>query len=265
MKEVQLERLKTQIPEREFEILHAANPWFRLSHSAGYAKGLWNFTVALMDAECESLELAYQIADESKDLTHLCGFHKLRFALSRWEQMRWFLTRVWHDKAILKLKPPLKDYIEFICENSRVRWGTTTRPMGLLVVDNDGDRAFQRLPWRTKEWYKAHRPKRKPAARVVPLSEFWPYIGSNANDDHDLLIAVDRVIPRHVPEQMRADICQDVLVSILTGDITLDNLRDGWSSYMRKAYKTSPSKYGHLSLDAPIFSDSTLTLAETII
>lgn len=264
MKEVQLEKLKAQIPEREFDILHAVDPWFCLSHKAGYAKGLWNFTVALMDAECENLELAYKVAADSTDLIHLCGFHKLRFSQNKWEQMRWFFTRVWHNKAILHLKPGLKDYIEFICENSKVPNGRFTRPLGLFKINNDGDGALQRLPWRTKEWYGRHRPSR-PAHITAPFSEFWPYVTRAVQDEHNLLIAVDNIIPRSLHEQTRADICQDVIVSILSGEVSLENLSDTWPVYLKRTFKQYPSKYGHVSLDIPVFDGSKTTLAEVLI
>lgn len=270
MKEIHLDKLKNQIPERDFDILHANDPWFRLSHKAGYAKGLWNFTVALMDSECESLEVAYKVAEESNDLTHLCGFHKLRFRQSRWEEMRWFFTRVWHNKAILNLKPELKDYIEFVCENSRVPNGKVTRPLGLLRINNDGDGALQRLPWRTPEWYRAQRGARPRTPRIVrprlpPMTEFWPYISSQPTEDHGLLLAVDRLVPRGLNEQVRADVCQDMMVSILSGEITLDNLQDSRPEYLKKMFKGLPSKYGHLSLETTVFSDSKLVLADMIV
>lgn len=262
MREIQLEKLKAQLPERDFDVLHAYDPWFRLSHSAGYAKALWNFTIAMMDSKAENLEAIYDIAEHSHDLTHLCGFHKLRFDQCRWAQVRWFWTRVWRNKAILTLKPELKDYIEFVCENSRVRWGKGTRPMGLMYGEH--------LPWRTTEWYRLKRGTRPRSPRLVrpklpPMMEFWPYVSSQPTEDHDLLLAVDGLVPRGLNEQVRADICQDMIVSILSGEITLDSLRDSKPEYLKRVFKGTPSKYGHLSLETTVFSDGKLVLADTIV
>lgn len=252
MNEVNLEKLKAQIPEPDFRVLHERDYMFRMSHAPGYAQALWNFTVAMMEAEAESLETIYQVVDASHDLTHLCGFHKLRFDQSRWAQMRWFWTRVWNNAEILTLKPQMKDYIEYVCENSRVRWGRYTRPMGLMYGEH--------LPWRTPEWFRARSGRKPRTPRVIrpklsPMAEFWPFVSTAPSEEHDLLVSVDKLVPRSLAEDVRADICQDIIIALLSGEATLDNVRDALPRYIKWFFNQSPSKYSHLSLDALIFED----------
>lgn len=260
MREVDLEKLKAQIPETEFTRLHQSDVLFRMSHSREYARALWNFTVAMMDAECDDLATAYEVISTSKDLTHLCGFHKLRFDACRWAQLRWFLTRVWQNQEMLSLKPQLKSYIEFLVENSKIRAGKYSRPIGL--IKSYGGRGW--LPWRTEDWY-ADRYESRRRSRPAPLTEFWPYITGSPTDEHDLLLAVDGLVPRFFPNDVRSDICQEMIVAILSGDTTLENLRDGRVNYINELLKQMPSKYGHLSLDAPLSAATEyVTVGETV-
>lgn len=255
MKEVDLEKLKAQIPERQFDMIAEKNASFYCA-DYGRARSLWNFTVALMDAEVDDFETAYRIAEESKDLAHLCGFHKWKWRHTRWHEMRWFLTRVWHDRELLSIKPLMKEYIEFICENSKVQWGKFKRPMGLfetgIGIDTEGT-YNPRLPWRTPEWLKAHRPAYVPHPRV-PLMEFYPYIAKSPTEEHELLLRVDRAVGRSLPPQWRGDFCQDLIVSILSGDLDVGNLHYEMPNYLKRFKREMPSKYKELSIDALIFS-----------
>lgn len=251
MREVNLEKLKAQIPERAFDVAAENSRFFQMGETPGHARALWNFTVALMDAEVDDFATAYRIAEESKDLAHLCGFHKLRWRGTRWHEMRWFFTKLWHDPSLISLKPSLREYIEHICENSRVQWGKVTRPMGLMEMPFA---PYVRLPWRTPEWLKARRPAYVPRVRIEPMMEFYPYIAKSPNEDHDLLLAVDRAVGQRLPPQWRGDFCQDLLVSILCGELAVENLHDEIPNYLTKFKREMPSKYKEISLDALIFS-----------
>ena len=79
-----------------------------------------------------------------------------------------------------------------------------------------------------------------------------------------MLCAVDAIVPKYLPNQTRADMCQDMIVAILSGDVTLDNLKDGLPKYLKQFLKGAPSKYGHLSLDQPVGYGDTRTLGQTL-
>lgn len=260
MKEIQLEKLKDQIPEQGFKQLYAEDQYLRTSHKAHEAQALWNFTVAMMDAEADDFETIYKVAAESHDLTHICGFHQLKWRQSRWMAMRWFWTLVWHNKQLLELKPRLKGYIEHVCEGSRVRWGRATHPMGLLD-DLPLRQSEGHLPWRTPDWVAARRPPRI----VVPkMTEFWPFITGQPAEEHKVLLAVDAVISRTLPREIRADVCQDLVVAILMGDVKIENLMDIAPQFIRSAYKQYPKMFGPKSLDTPLGPDSKGVLADIV-
>jgi hypothetical protein len=79
---------------------------------------------------------------------------------------------------------------------------------------------------------------------------------------------VESLVPKTFMVDERADLCQDMIVAVLTGEISLDNLRDRRGEWIKTALRNAPSKYGPLSLDAPIgFSGEgrIKTLGETIV
>lgn len=276
MKEVDLEKLKAQLPERGFDHALVNNAWFQIPYTPGKARSLWNLLLASCDAEVDDFATVYRIAEESKDLAHLCGLHDFRWKKTRWHELRMFLSFVWFDKNIVSLKVGLKDYIEFLCENSRVVWGNSTKPLGLLDgpligsdTDYDLDGINLRLPWRTAEWY-ANRIARKRASMPVwePLTEFYPYIAKSPTEEHELLLAVDRIVGRALAPEWRGDFCQDLIVSILSGDLEVRNLHDEMPNYLRRFKYEMPNKYKEISIDALIFSEEGgrgRTLAECLI
>lgn len=255
MKEVDLEKLKAQIPERGFDTAHAESGWFLCAFNPGRARSMWNLFIAAMDAEVDDLATLYRIAEESKDLAHLCGLHSFRWKKSRWHEMRMFLGFLWYDKQFFPLKQGMRDYIEFLCENSRVRWGNSTKPLGLLDGNMfcDVEGVNVRLPWRTAEWIK----KRYERSRIVytPITEFYPYIAKAPTEEHELLLAVDRIVGRSLAPEWRGDFCQDLIVSILSGDLEVRNLHDEMPNYLKRFKREMPNKYKEISIDALIFSE----------
>lgn len=81
--------------------------------------------------------------------------------------------------------------------------------------------------------------------------------------EHELLRLINEAVPRSIPEDRRADICQELAISILIGDIETPDLPSAWEGAFRKVYKMHPTTWGPLSLDAPM-GDSDLTLLDTL-
>lgn len=94
-------------------------------------------------------------------------------------------------------------------------------------------------------------PKHIAAARFDPPMAY-PYV-SKSRSDADLLLEVIALVPRAFPEQMRADICQDLLLNILEGRCTLDQIRShrqhaAW--FVRKFWRDNFEQSGRaVSLD----------------
>jgi hypothetical protein len=247
MKEIDLDKIKQRIGE--LGINERLESVCMPTRSEGRKRALWNFSLALMDAEVETITLVDTISKSSHDLAHLCGIHKFKFSPCKADEMRLFWGMLFQAPRVLDSEKGLRDYIEFVCENSWYRAGKSRRPMGLFGI---GDEHFGGKPWRTDEWYAA---RRKPTIPYVPITEFYPYISATPTDDHALIIAVDSLVPKGLADHTRADICQDMIVSVLSGDVLLENLRDAVPKFIKQYFKQSPSKYNHLSLDHPVPGD----------
>lgn len=90
----------------------------------------------------------------------------------------------------------------------------------------------------------------------------WPY-KRDYDDDAALLKIVNETIPRNIPEDIRADVCQDVILAVLEGRIRADNLKTNVRYFLpslRKRYAWT----GERSLDAPLKQDSKTTLGEMV-
>lgn len=68
----------------------------------------------------------------------------------------------------------------------------------------------------------------------------------------DFMAAVDNVVPRGLPDFIRSDVCQDIMVALLEGSLKLKNLKEGAKVHLREYNKMFPDKFGPVSLDAPI-------------
>lgn len=251
MQELSLEKAKEivieAVPELDFKLAHFMGE--------GYISKMFKFSRILMAAEVYHVDDIETIQKNSHDLLHFSGIHKIRFDVAKAGALRFFWSQLWESQA-LKQYPDLKEYIEDVCEASVYKAGKSRRSYGLLLSSEGA-----RRPWRTDEWYAARAPKKIPYQK---LTEFYPYISVTPTEDHELLLAVDRIVPKGLNPDTRADVCQDMIVAILSGEVSLENMAGERPKYMKQFFKMFPAKYGHLSLDMPIFEDSKKTLGETI-
>lgn len=81
--------------------------------------------------------------------------------------------------------------------------------------------------------------------------------------DHELLRLINDAVPRNIPEDRRADICQELAIAVLIGDVDTANLSASWEPMFHKVYKMHPTKWAPLSLDAPM-GDTDLRLLDTL-
>lgn len=228
--------------------------------------GLWNFTKMLQEAEVETIVEIDNLMRNSVDLAHLCGLHKRAFkakgivpgfrhdALAKAGEIRTFWGFLWTQEKVLKSEQGLGDYIQSVFENSTYRAGRSRRSFGLFLNEN-------RRPWQTPEWYEQRKPKRE---LFSPCVEFYPYLTAQPTEEHDLIMTVDSLVPKNLPNQTRADVCQDMIVAVLSGEVTVGNLKDATSKYVKQFFKMFPPKYGHLSLDHPFRPGDSRTLGEML-
>jgi hypothetical protein len=98
------------------------------------------------------------------------------------------------------------------------------------------------------QWARLIAPKRKPRM-VNPKQALlaYPYI-STPRPEHADLLAINAIVPKGIPDHMRADICQEIMVAILEGRTTLDALRAQNKSgayFIKKFWHDNYEQGGH--------------------
>jgi hypothetical protein len=241
-------KVKQFITEPNLEVELRPLLLYRGSLTIGRAKTCFNFLRYAMEAKLPNMTEISRASGVENDIAHLCGFH----AKAQWQRtsMSGFFSRILQSPSLLNKTPALRDYVHWVVEQT---------PRGVIYqldrISEIGSRKSLHI-WR--------RPTKK---RPSPMAEVYPFITSTPTEDHDLLLAVDRLVPKGIAADVRADLCQDMIVSILTGEIAIENLRDATPQYVKRLYKEMPSKYGHLSLDTQLFygDGESKTLGDTII
>lgn len=81
----------------------------------------------------------------------------------------------------------------------------------------------------------------------------WPYLNQTEEGYTDLLCRVNDAVPRSWPDYIRADVCQDIVVAILSGEISERDIALHTRSFIRRHFKMFPVKdFQTVSLDAPL-------------
>lgn len=116
------------------------------------------------------------------------------------------------------------------------------------------------------EWARLIAPKRakRPAVSRHELLAY-PYI-AKPTDAHADIMAVNALVPAGMPEHVRADVCQEIMIAIMEGRTTLEMLkakRGSASYFIRKFYKDNYEQAGHaISFDA--VSDEGMSTGESV-
>lgn len=122
---------------------------------------------------------------------------------------------------------------------NRTNWSNadTRRLAALCATSTDINKAasaFGRPPltlaWKARDtgfslpdaWGALIAPARKPRIERIQLS--YPYIAKR-RDDHADLMAINDIVPKQYPSWVRADVCQNILLAVLEGEVTIDELR----------------------------------------
>ncbi len=102
-------------------------------------------------------------------------------------------------------------------------------------------------------WY-TRKPKQKP---LPILPSFYPFISEENPTDtgYDLVIEVNKLVPKTIPEDMRKDICQDILLAILSNKLRLEDVTMQFQSFVKSYYKNYSSPH-ILSLERATMGDS---------
>jgi hypothetical protein len=88
-------------------------------------------------------------------------------------------------------------------------------------------------------------------------------IRAQTNDYH----AIEAMVPTYLPFDDRQDIVQSIMTALVEGTLRRDQVRGRILQFVtahhREANRHGVGKYGLVSLDAPIFADRLMTLADT--
>lgn len=235
-KDVSVEDLKEKIirpgiEDRLVPLLH-----FKGHANLGRIHRLWNLAILMMEAEAERLGHGVEIS-LNRDFAHLCGPVKQPQHTS----LNSFFSR-------LILKPDVTNNIPGLLDYSR---SVVRTLIHLTPVSEYTDRTDRGAWWRT--YRKA--PTKPRIFRPKPELLIYPFLihePKRPDEGFDLTKFVSDSVPGGLPPDVRADLCQDMIVALLSGDITRDQVAGSVKEFTRRAFKAAPQKYGHVSFDAPL-------------
>ena len=211
----------------------------------GRAHRLWNFVLLMMAAEAETLSDGLKLI-HNPAFAQLCGPVRAPIKTSLWS----FFFRLYDNPLVTKNIEGLTEYVKMMGADQAWR---------LRRVDRFTDR-INCAEWRVSTHENAGQDYRD-RERGVPQSQqlFYPFMVHNPTEPdgaRDLVLLVNQAVPDRWPEQIRADVCQEMIVGLLSGDIAVGELRDSVQKYWQKHFKTLPQQYGEgglrISFDAPV-------------
>lgn len=209
----------------------------------GHAHRLWNFALLMMASECETLADGYRVLNNPA-FSQLCG----PMAAPWRPAMQSYFGRLWDNPAVTNNIEGFTEYVKSL----------ELGPCRLIRVDRFSDK-INCAPWRISLHENAGQDYRD-RERGIPKSQelFYPYLAHDAEHPdgaRDLVMLVNQSVPDYFPDHIRADICQDLIVGLLSGDIGVGQIHDRVEECTRNTWKLhgkyADNQYG-LSLDEPI-------------
>lgn len=94
--------------------------------------------------------------------------------------------------------------------------------------------------------------------------DYWPYLAEGQKEAGvDLLMQIHALIPKGIPDHLRADMCQELCVAFLSGEFdTAKPDKKVVAKAKRRVYDMHDMVYKTVSIDAPIHPASTTTIAD---
>lgn len=101
--------------------------------------------------------------------------------------------------------------------------------------------------------------------RAVAPKLAYPFlIHDGGKPEHALLRKVAALVPQGIDPSLRADMCQDLIVGILAGELAEDDLSLPSKELTRRIWQSAPARYSDRSLDE-VIGDSNFTLMDTLV
>jgi transposase-like protein len=77
----------------------------------------------------------------------------------------------------------------------------------------------------------------------------WPYLNGDRDEAQKLIATINGLLPRELPEQKRADVAQEMILGVLSGEITEADLKAKALLYIRKYHKNYENHFRDTSFD----------------
>lgn len=197
---------------------------FRGSLSSSMVAARWNFVNAMFLAEVPDLSTGAKMFAEG-EVAHICGNHAKTIGSTN---LGFFFNRLRMSPKVCAMVPGLHDYVS--CLN---RWDFDLQVCGASS------------PLRVKN-AKVEKELRK--ANSNPANAFYPFVSKTHGHDCELLARIHAAVPASISGKIRGDLCQDLVVAVLAGDVRLENIEDEIPSYLKSAKHFFPRHIEDLKL-----------------
>lgn len=213
-------------------------PLFLFKGTNAYrVRKMWNVAYAMFLSEAPKYRDGIKLVG-GNDTGHFCGFHRPPELMG----LRGIFTRLRGCQDLTNsISKSFTEYVEWVhpypCTYVRV-------PLQDIHYKN-GVTAW----WRT-------RPKRRlkvfrlPDVRSDELQ--YPFFRGEKAEEPNLLMKIHAQIPRGVPHAIRGDLCQDLVVAVLSGELKIENIPDQLARFRTAANKFNPESGHRISLDQHI-------------
>lgn len=104
----------------------------------------------------------------------------------------------------------------------------------------------------------------RPRDRFNPYDLAYPYAVSPVDSTQALMIKINSLVPQGLPGDLRADVCQDVLLAVLEGEIAAEQVAYAIPHYMKGAKKRYYMPWGTIDYTAQRFNDGGNQIIESI-
>jgi hypothetical protein len=227
---------------------------YRGQMSPGHAHRYWNFVLLMMAAEAETLADGIRLYG-NEAFAQLCGPQRAPSRMT----LHSFFGRLWDNRDVTDEISGLTDYVRSL----------EIGPCRLAPVPHVTQERYC-ASWRISDHPEWDPKAERPESGVRAL--YYPYLAHNPkkpDDGRDLVLLANSLVPTYWPDFARADLCQELIVAILSSETTKENAHDYMQKAKRKFFKDQPFLYeqGQLapkSMDAPFGAEDDRTLHDVI-
>ena len=217
---------------------------FRGNLTEGRARSLLNITCSAMEFKADTAAQVVKLTKYAPKIAHLNGIHRPVQSLG----MQSFLSRLMQTRTLTKNIKGMADYVAHLFEHSRIR----------VQLEQLSEEVGDARSWRAKPWRRLIKSEPK-----EPLREFYPYCAVAPDDPGaELLLTVHNLVPTGINDQVRADFCQELIVKILSGEMSLRELRERQYAEIKRLRSDEYKHSRHLTY---VTTDDTLIRAGTTI